>query len=102
MENSTFSLKSNIGKSTFSLKSTDGELKWSEVQKSTLTVRSVSEEKPKNIFEEGEEKLEGCEKVLESETIIFKTFIIKSEELSSFIIFKLSDLVYQAQKEDRK
>jgi len=61
MESSTFSLRSNTGKST------DAELKWSEVQKSTLSLRPAAEEKkPKNIFEEGEEKLEGCEKVLES------------------------------------
>lgn len=67
MEQSTYSLRS-LGKSTQSLRSESGEVaKWSEVQKSCLSLKTVSEEKmrPKNIFDDGEEKLEGCEKVLE-------------------------------------
>lgn len=66
LEKSTLTLRSNMGKSTFSLRSENGDMKWSDVQKSTLSVRPVEEEKPKNIFDDGEEKLEGCEKVLES------------------------------------
>ena len=61
--------------STFSLRSDIGEMKWSDTQKSTLTVRELVEsEKPKNIFDDDEEKLEGCEKVLESKLNCYSFF----------------------------
>lgn len=68
VDQSTFSLRSVAKKSTLSLRSDGGDERWSNVQKSSLSVRKFDDEddgKPKNIFEDGEEKLEGCEKVLE-------------------------------------
>ena len=67
----------DLNKSTASLRSNGEEIKrWSDVEKSTLSLRSkveeeevVAEEKPKNIFDTDEEKLEGCEKVLESQLV---------------------------------
>ncbi len=61
--------------STYSLRSlANDELpeigKWSEVEKSCLSLKSAAAQepaaKPKNIFDDEDEKLEGCEKVLES------------------------------------
>ena len=63
--------------STYSLRSlANDELpeigKWSEVEKSCLSLKSAAAAaqepaaKPKNIFDDEDEKLEGCEKVLES------------------------------------